>query len=610
MIMAEFKGGCFGKILEIDLSSRTYKARPLSDDLVQKFIGGRGLGAYYAVTEYKAGKNPLDEDAFIFVGPGPLNGTACPSTRTSFVNKSPYTGLMGHAETGAHFGNEIKWAGWDGIYIKGRSRKPVWLKIENDTVEFKDASKMWGKDTEEAHEMILKEANDPYARTAVIGPAGENGIPFSCVIVERFRAAGRSGTGILMGDKKLKGISVRGTKYAVPVADNPKFLAAARDARERLIAKEAWQGIKRWGTGGLLELKHYVSGSLITKNFQTTWYPDIVKIGGEEAARRFWKRHVACNACPVHCLKLGVLRQGKYAGLIAEGPEYESGGLLGSNLGIKTMEEMLALIEYADALGLDNISTGGVLGFTTEALEKGLLKPADLDGLKPKWGDGDTYMAMMKKLAYREGKAGKLMSMGVAKMARKIGKRADAFANTVKGKEMAAHDPRGDKMRAYSYCMGTSGGDHHEGQGPKALAMTAMADSFCQCTFASMLCWGGDTDKVTVDMLNPLMGWNWTPENYWKTGKTICTLERVFNVREGISSKDDVLPRRMKTEKLPAGPKKGAIFTAEDEKKMHSETYGFFGWDEKGVPTEATLKAYGIDFLIDDVNAAKKKYNI
>jgi aldehyde:ferredoxin oxidoreductase len=180
----------------------------------------------------------------------------------------------------------------------------------------------------------------------------------------------------------------------------------------------------------------------------------------------------------------------------------------------------------------------------------------------------------------------------------------------VKGKELAAHDPRGDKIRAYSYTMGTCGGDHHEGQGPQALGMTAMADSLCICSFTNFLVYGAGTDKIITDMMNPLCGWNWKTEDYWTTCKRIMTTERVFNVREGISSKDDRLPIRMYKEKLPAGPRKDAIFTDADQKDMETKTYGFFGWDAKGIPTEATLKAYGLDYLIADVNAAKKKYNL
>ena len=409
-----------------------------------------------------------------------------------------------------------------------------------------------------------------------------------------------------MGNKKLKGIAVRGSK-AVPVANNKAFYPAAVAAKQLAVDKEAWQGIKRWGTAGLLELKHWVSGSLITKNFQTTWYPDIEYIGGEEANRRFWQKHTACNHCPVHCMKLGVLRDGKYKGLIAEGPEYETGGLLGSNLGMSDFGGMMALIEAADAYGLDAISLGGVLGFTTECVEKGVLKPADLDGINPQWGEADSYLELIHAVAMGKGKAGKLLAKGVAKMAEEIGKGSDAWAVHVKGKEIAAHDPRGDKARAYSYAMGTCGGDHHEGTKPATIARWAMINSMVMCSFVGGYPWGKETPGVFTAMLNPLCGWNMTDDEYWTTAKRIITMERCFQVREGISVKDDVLPKRLTSEKLPAGPKKGAVFTADDTKKMHDAMYSYFGWDDKGIPTDKTLKAMGLEDLIDDVNAARKK---
>ncbi len=599
------KGGNFGKILEIDLSRQKYKTRKISDDECRKYIGGAGMGGYFLTSEYKAHHDPLAEDSFIFIGVGPLNGTYCVSTRTSIVNMSPYTGLLSHAEVGAHLGNEIKWAGWDGIYIKGRSKKPVYLYIKDDKVQFRDAGKLWGKTTEDADESMRQEINDPYARTAVIGPAGENGVPFAAVIIERFRAAARTGTGALMGNKKLKGIAVRGTK-AVPVADNKKFYQAAKAAKQLAVDKEGWQGIKRWGTAGLLELKHWVSGSLITKNFQTTWYPDIEYIGGEEANRTFWKRHVACNHCPVHCQKYGVIREGKHAGLIAEGPEYETGGLLGSNLGVSDFAGMMAMIELCDAMGIDAISTGGVLAFTTECIDRGVLKPGDLDGVALKWGDADAYLEMIRKMAYQDGKGGKLLAKGVRKMSQEIGQGSEAWAVHVKGKEIAAHDPRGDKGRGPSYALGTCGGDHHEGGTPATQARWAMLNSLVMCSFVGGYPWGKETPGIFTAMLNPLCGWNMSDDEYWTTGKRIITLERCFQVREGISRKDDVLPKRFTTEKLPEGPKKGAIFTAEDTKKMQEATYSYFGWDEKGIPTDKSLKAYDLEYLIDDVREAKK----
>jgi aldehyde:ferredoxin oxidoreductase len=603
--MAAPKGGYFGKILEIDLTKQQFKTRPLTDEIARAYIGGAGLGAYYLYTEMKPKADALGEDAPIFFGTGPLNGTFCVATRTSVVNKSPYTGLLSHAEVGGHLGNEIKWAGWDGILIRGKSKKPVWLFIKDDTVQFRDASKLWGKNTDDAAEMMLSEVKDPYARTAVIGPAGENGIPFACVIIERFRAAARTATGAVMGDKKLKGLAVRGTK-AVPVVDNKKFYPAAVAAKKLAIDKEAWQGIKRWGTAGLLELKHWVSGSLITKNFQTTWYPDIEYIGAEEANRTFWKRHVACNHCPVHCMKLGVIREGKYAGLIAEGPEYETGGLLGSNCGVSDFAGMMAAIEECDALGLDAITTGGVLGFTMECVQRDILTPKDLDGVKLEWGNTDAMVAMIRKIAYKDGKAGVLLGKGVDRMAKEIGKGSEAFAVTVKGKEIAAHDPRGDKGRGYSYAMGTCGGDHHEGTDAQTLATWCMINSLVMCSFVGGYPWGKEIPGVFTEMLNPLCGWNMTGDEFWKAAKRIMTIERAFQVREGVSRKDDVLPKRFTTEALPEGPKKGAVYSAEDTKKMQDSVYEYFGWDGNGIPTEKTLNDLGLKFAVADMKKAGK----
>jgi len=204
----------------------------------------------------------------------------------------------------------------------------------------------------------------------------------------------------------------------------------------------------------------------------------------------------------------------------------------------------------------------------------------DLDGLKPKWGDGDTYMKLIDKIAYKQGKAGKLLSQGVARMSKQIGKGTDAYANVVKGRELAAHDPRGDKSRFYTYCIVPMWRPRRGCEQPR-LCQVAMNDSLCLCTFTSSGVWGGSTDKIVVDMLNPLCGWNWKTDDYWMAAKRIITAERVFNVREGISAKDDRLPKRMYAEKLPAGPKKGVVFTEEDHKKATTDAYKFFGWTKR-----------------------------
>ncbi len=597
--MANPKGGHFGRILEIDLTAQQFKTVEIDPETCRRYLGGCGLGAYLLFQRLGAKHDPLAADSPIYLGVGPLSGTACASTRCSFVNKSPYTGRLSHAEVGGFIGNEIKWAGWDGILISGKSAKPVYLFIQNETVQFKDAAALWGKDTHVTEETILDQLKDPYVKVASIGPAGENQIGYGCVVVERFRAAARTGTGALMGNKQLKAIAVRGTR-CVPVADREKFHQAAKSCMDFALKNEGWQGIKRWGTAGLLELKHHVSGSLITRNFQTTWYPDIEEIGAEQANRRFWRRHAACYNCPVHCMKIGVIRGGDHDGLIAEGPEYETGGLLGSNLGIADFDIMMAAIEACDALGLDAISTGGCIAFAMEAFQRELLSADKFDGIKLEWGDGETVLELIRKIAYREGQAGKFLSQGVAAMARQLGGSAADFACVVKGKEMAAHDPRGDKPRGVSYAMGTCGGDHHEGNNPAEQAQRCLHNSLVVCTFVG----GYWSPKMFVELLNPLCGWNLSEDELMATGRRIRTLERCFNVREGVTRADDTLPKRMLTEPLPEGPKKGSVFSPEELKKVQDEYYAYFGWDENGIPTEKTLNELGLDFAVKDLKAA------
>ncbi len=600
--MAEPKGGYFGKMLEIDLTAGKTNVRSLDEAILRDYIGGEGLGAYLLYKELPPKTDPLSPGNIFLILPGPFNGTSCPATRLNVSFKSPHTGIYGHSQVGGNAGNEFKWAGWDAVMLKGKAPQPVYIAINNDKVEIKNAQAMWGKDTYTTDEMIKQDLKDDDYKTMVIGPAGENGVFYSCIIVDRFRAAGRSGGGAVLGSKNVKAIAVKGSK-SIPVVNVAEYNKATLEAKQLAASVEAWQGIKRWGTAGLMEFANYVAGSLVTKNYQTTWYPDVNLIGGEEASRTFWKRHVACPNCPVHCMKLGVIRTGgNYDGLIAEGPEYETGVLLGSNLGITEFDGYMKGIENCDALGLDAISCGNTIGFTMELMERGILTPADLDGMKLEWGDTDAVIALQEKIAFKKGKAGELLSLGVKRMSEKIGKDSAKYAIHVKGQELAAHDPRGFKPRGVSYAMGQLGGCHHEGNTPEQQAVWAYLSSMVMCSFIAGVPFAKRNPGIVCDMLNPLTGWNTTPEEYWATAKRMITAMRAFNIREaGISRKDDILPVRLRTETLPEGPKKGSVFTDEDTKKMQDEYYAYYGWDENGIPTEETLKKLKLDFTIADV---------
>jgi aldehyde:ferredoxin oxidoreductase len=599
------KGGYFGKVLEVNLTNKTAKPREISDETYRKYIGGSGLGAFFLFNSLKAKANPLAPEAPIFFGVGPLNGTYCTAPRMSVVFKSPHTGIYGDSQVGGSFSNELKWAGWDGILITGKSRLPVYLYIDNDKVEFKDARPIWGKDTYATDQAILTELKDQDVKVACIGPAGENQVTYAAIIVDRFRAAGRTGGGAVMGSKNLKAIAVKGTKV-VPIAQDEPFMKAAKASYKLALEKESWQNVRRWGTAGLLESYMWGMGSLVTRNYQTTWYPDIVQIGSEEAERRFWKRHTSCPNCSVHCMKIGVVRWGPYAGLVAEGPEYESGTMLGSNLDIAELGGLMKGIEACDALGLDNISMGNIIGFAMELVDRSIITHADLDNIKLEWGDVPAMVELIKRTAYKKGKAGQLLSLGVKRMAEKIGKDADYYAIHVKGLELAAHDPRGNKARGGSYSLAPTGGCHHSGDNPPTAARWAMINSLVMCTFVAGYPWGPETPPIFTNMLNPLCGWNMKDEEFWDTAKRIVTLERCFNVREGISRKDDVLPKRLMTEKLPDGPKKGAVVTAEEMKKMQDDHYKFYGWDDNGIPTAETLKKLNLEFAEAQIKPFRK----
>jgi aldehyde:ferredoxin oxidoreductase len=600
--MAAPKGGLWGKILDVDLSSGAVKTRELDDALARQFIGGTGLATYFMYKDIPKGVNPLSPDNLLIFSTGPLNGTQCPGASRLSVNfKSPVTGMFGNSFIGGSSAHEIKWAGWDMIVVRGRAAKPVYLSVKDDQVELKPAGAVWGKDTFDSEEMLKQDVGDPYAKVLVIGPAGEHAVPLACIIHERFKAAGRGGGGAVMGSKNLKAIVVRGTK-AVPVADKDAFNKAAGEAVNLSAANDRSPGFRAYGTAMSLEQNHFYTGSLTTRNFQSTWFDPVSRIGGATAARTFWQRHSACMGCQIHCMKLGVLRNSqKFMGLIAEGPEYESGVMQGSNLGVADFDGMMHLIEKCDALGLDNIGAGNVLGFAAELVQRGLINPADLDGVNPKWGDYDAFSKLLDAIAYKKGKAGVLLAYGVYEAAKKIGNIAEKYAVMGKKQGYAAHDPRGNNGMIYAYALGTRGGAHTDGGSPQDMLGRTLISNTCLCFFVPPT-WKERVYSLLPEMLNPLCGWNLTLDEAMTVAKRTLTLQRAFSHREGgISRKDDILPERLMKEPLPEGPKKGAVVTEDMLKKAQDAYYALVEWDNNGVPTPETLKKYGLDFALDSL---------
>jgi len=321
------------------------------------------------------------------------------------------------------------------------------------------------------------------------------------------------------------------------------------------------------------------------------------------AATSFWQRHSACTGCQVHCMKIGVLRATqKFSGLIAEGPEYESGVMEGSNLGISDFAGMMHLIEKCDALGLDNVGTGNVIGFAAELVQRGILKPADLDGINPKWGDYEAFSKLFDAAAYRKGKAGALLADGLYAMAKKVGKGAEQFAVMTKKQGYASHDPRGANAMLYSYVLGPRGGAHTDGGSVEELVGRALISNMCMCYFVAYT-FRDRMLSILPEMMNPLCGWDLTLDEAMTAAKRTLTLQRMYSHREGgMTRKDDTVPPRMLLP-LPEGPKKGAKVTEEMIKKIQNEYYAAMGWDDNGLPTEEGLKKLGLDFAVDGLKS-------
>ena len=408
-----------------------------------------------------------------------------------------------------------------------------------------------------------------------------------------------------MGSKNLKAIAVRGTG-AIPIVDKAAFNTMANESVALCASVDRRPGFRLLGTAQSLDENHFYTGSLATNNYQKTWFPDITRLGAEEAARIFWQRHVACMGCQIHCMKFGVIRDSeKYLGLVAEGPEYESGVMEGSNLGVGNFDDMMHLIEKCDALGMDNVGAGNVTSFAMELMQRGIIKPSDIDGIDLQFGNADAASQFMDAIAYKKGNAAKLFGDGVYDASQRVGKGSDRYAMLCKRQGFAAHDPRGDRSRMYTYALGPRGGVHTDGGSTNGIINSTIYGAVCMCYFVPTT-WGKRSMSLLIDMINPLCGWDMTLEELQLMGKRILILQRAYSHREGgITRKDDVLPTRMYEEPLPEGPKKGAVVTREEMKKAQDSHYSILGWDDDGVPSDETLKKYGLDFVIADMRAKK-----
>jgi aldehyde:ferredoxin oxidoreductase len=635
--MASRFKGYTGRALDIDLTTGKIGEYDISDKDRELFLGGRYLSTKILWDELKPGIDPLSPENVIVIMTGPLTGTGAPSSsRYDISAKSPLTGAIGHSNSGGHFGLHMKRAGWDAMVIRGKAEKPVYIDIDNEKVEIKDAAHLWGKNTQDSQALMGKAGGK-----VVIGPAGENLVKYATAVSQE-RSHGRCGMGAVMGSKNLKGLVAKGTRK-LEVAEPDKLKAVYRKWVSMLQAHPATGDMApRYGTANFLTALS-AGNALPTKNFSTGTYEHAERIGGKRLAEEKLIKNYGCVTCPIRCGRVVELD-----GHEVKGPEYEILCLLGSNMLIDDMDAIIRWNYELDLLGIDSISVGTVMGFAAELNEKGMWD----SGVE--FGKADNISQVLEDIAYRRG-VGSELAEGVKWLSEKYG--GKDFAPHAKGLEMAAYEPRGSVGHGLGYATASRGACHLDGgyviyfevTGPVLLDqyhwrskpgwvvldqnLMAAISAGGQCLFTSwtfvppiafkvpqyrllskivskILTYAWPSIDATLMLPPSLMkinlpmlphskaikmatGMDMNFGKFLAVGARGYNLERMFNLREGFSKKDDTLPRRFTSEPQIAD-KPESIVRIDD---MLPKYYWLRGWDKNGVPTKKTLNKLGLDFI-------------
>ncbi|MDD5082975.1 MAG: aldehyde ferredoxin oxidoreductase family protein [Dehalococcoidales bacterium] len=607
-------GGYKNRILRVDLTQGVFSEESLSPELIHDYIGGRGFGTRLLYDDLKAGTDPLSPGNEIIYMAGPLAGTNAQSfARWKIYFKSPLTGTIFKSSGGGHFASELKFAGFDGVAIKGSAPKPVYIWIHDGKYELRDATYLWGLDCDDTHLLIREELGDPRIRLVCVGPAGERGVKVAGVFSDR-RAAARGGGGAVMGMKNLKAIAVRSSSREIEIADPEGFRKAVKEQVDSFRANPSYEARREVGTRHT-EFTNLL-GMFPTHNFQDGTLPDWEKIDSPEWNNLTYQ-HTACFGCILRCGAITKTNKGKYAGSWTEGPEYETIWGFSGPMGVVDSGLIIAADNLCDRLGLDTISVASSIGFAYELFERGIINREDTGGMELAYGSDQYVLELVRQIAYREG-FGNVLAEGTVGAARQIGKGAIDYAIQVKGLELPAYDPRGAKAHGLNLLTSNNGADHCSGYAPQemfGLPIPYKADRFATENKGTLAKWNQDKQAMmetgtlcvfATNMMSPEMYAKLIstatgvkdfadPAYLWKVGERIFNLERMFNVREGFNKKDDVFPKRITTETMPHGTAAGQVFETDI---LLPDYYKARGWDDNGIPTREKLGELGLDFTL------------
>jgi len=601
--------GFAGVIARVNLSTGEIKREKINEEWARLFIGGRGYGSKIIYDEVDPKIDPLAPENKVVIATGPIGGSNAPTSgRSMVITKGAETGTIACSNVGGFFGPELKRAGYDMVIIEGKAEKPVYLWINDGSIEIRDAQKLWGKKTAEV-EQVIKQETDPKARVANIGPAGVKLSRIANIMVDACRAAGRSGVGTVLGSKNFLGIAARGTKK-VELFDPEEAKKAIAQARKLVRESKITSVIlPKLGTANMVNVINERGGYPV-RNAQDAYDADAGVTGGEEIADKILIKKWACAACPIACGRVTEIKEGKYKGHHGEGPEYETTWALGLMCGVHDLNAITYAHYLCNEYGLDGISAGVTIACAMELYEKGYIPERDVP-FPMRFGDGDAVVKLVQIMGEREGIVGDLLAEGSYRLAEHYGH--PELSMSSKKQEIPAYDPRAFKGMGLNYATSNRGACHVRGytigaevvgwpepmdrlqyEGKAALTkhmqdFTAGAiDSAGMCLF-TWFALGYVSDYGSI--LRAITGIPYSDEELLKAGERINNLERLFNLKAGLTKKDDTLPLRLLKEPIPSGPSKGEVFELD---RMLPEYYKLRGWDKEGVPTKEKLEELGL----------------
>lgn len=626
--------GWAGQLLKVDLDREEIVKEVTPLDVAEKYIGGAGLGAYFLYQLVPPQIKPDSPKNWWILGTGPLNGTIMPcSGRLSVTTLSPITGIFGDSNGGGDFAPELKFAGYDMVLITGKAKRPVYLRIDDEKVELRDGKNLVGKTTWEADELIRKELGDWRIKTALVGPAAQKGVLYGPLIINKYRACGKTGVGSALAMKNVLGVAVRGRK-GISIHDPSSFEAACEKMFTAMRSSPGYSRSSKLGTLGTADL-YQETGRLCVKNRQEAGLPEEVykKISSDAFVKNYKVRDIGCFNCPVHCSHWFEIKEGRYTGEVGEKPELVALEAFGTLLGNYDMGAICHFQNECNRYGIDMMECGNTMALMFEAYQRGLITTQNTDGIPLEWGNLDSIEKVFQKIVTFEG-FGKILGLGVKRTAEWIGKGAEPLAIEVKGYGMSLVDIRNAPHWGLAFATASRGGDHLkalpfvlsddpvlikdlfgdqsaeeilsllETKGKGKLVTwfenyMALLDSLGLCKIAYKVGWIHPKDFAPV--LSCATGIPYDFQKMMECGERICNVEKAFNARLGLTRKDDKVPRRFLEEPVTTGPRKGKHLGA-ILPQMLDEYYESRGWNKAtGLPTRVTLERLGLKNIADEL---------